>query len=87
MADRLVEAATLVFLSDPSDIVLYYRMGKDKDGLNIYRTIRGTNSVEGGVHMTVRCVFGSLQASPELAECLLLNWILRRNCTVDMFIS
>ena len=87
MADRLVEAATLGFLSDPSDIVLYYRMGKDKDGLNIYRTIRGTNSVEGGVHMTVRRVFGSLQASPELAECLLLNWILCRNCTVDMFIS
>jgi hypothetical protein len=24
MADRLVEAATLGFLSDPSDVVLYY---------------------------------------------------------------
>jgi hypothetical protein len=85
MADRLVETATLGYLSDPSDIALYFRMGKDKDGLQIYRTIRGTNSVEGGVHMTVRRVFGSLQASPELAECLLLNWILRRNCMVFFF--
>ena len=87
MANRLVEAATLGYLSDPSDIALYFRMGKDKDGLHIYRTIRGTNSVEGGVHMTVRRVFGSLQASPELAECLLLNWILRRNCTVFSFFT
>jgi hypothetical protein len=54
----------------------------DQDGLSIYHTIRGTNSVEGGVHMAVRRVFGSLQASPELAECLLLNWTLRRNKTV-----
>jgi len=32
--------------------------------------------------MTIRRVFGSLQASPELAECILMNWILRRNCSV-----
>ncbi|KAJ6557976.1 hypothetical protein B0H19DRAFT_1291330 [Mycena capillaripes] len=53
--------------------------GRDRDGLNIYRTIRGTNSLEGGFHMTVRRIFGSLRASPELAECLLINWILCRN--------
>jgi hypothetical protein len=29
--------------------------------------------------MAIRRVFGSLQASPELAEALLLNWILRHN--------
>ena len=87
MADHLVEAATLGYLSDPSDIALYFRIGKDKDGLHIYHTIRGTNSVEGEVHMTVCHVFGSLQASPKLAECLLLNWILHHNCTVFFFIS
>ncbi|KAF5382845.1 hypothetical protein D9757_007324 [Collybiopsis confluens] len=82
MADRLLETARQGFLSDPDGISLYYIMATDKDGLTIYRTVRGTNSVEGGVHMAVRRVFGSLQASPELAECLLLNWILRRNRTV-----
>ena len=87
MAARLIDTARLGFLSDPVGISLYYRMGIDKDGLTIYRTIRGTNSVEGGVHMTIRRVFGSLQASPELAECILANWILRRNCSVSFFPS
>lgn len=84
MSERLLETARLGFLSDPPGISLYYRMATDRDGLTIYRTIRGTNSVEGGVHMTIRRVFGSLQASPELAECLLLNWILRRNKSVGV---
>ena len=87
MADRLLETARLGFLSDPPGIPLYYKMGTDKDGLTIYCTIWGTNSVEGGVHMAVRWVFGSLQASPELAECLLLNWILRHNLMVCSFFA
>jgi hypothetical protein len=87
MAARLIDTARLGFLSDPVGVSLYYRMGIDKDGLTIYRTIRGTNSVEGGVHMTIRRVFGSLQASPELAECILANWILRRNCSVCLISS
>jgi len=82
MSERLLDTARRGFVSDPPGIPLYYRMGTDRDGLTVYRTIRGTNSVEGGVHMAVRRVFGSLQASPELAECLLLNWMLRRNKTV-----
>jgi hypothetical protein len=76
---RLIQTAKLGFVSDPDGKSLFIRMGTDRDGLPLYRTIRGTNSVEGGVHMAVRRVFGSLQASPELAECLLLNWILRCN--------
>jgi hypothetical protein len=79
MVQHLLETVRKGYLSDPSGISLYYLMGKDRDGLNIYRTIRGTNSVEGGVHMAIRRIFGSLQASPELAECLIINWILRRN--------
>jgi len=66
MSERLLDTARRGFLSDPLGIPLYYRMGIDRDGLTVYRTIRGTNSVEGGVHMAVRRVFGSLQASPEL---------------------
>jgi hypothetical protein len=75
MADRLLDTAHRGFLSDPPGISLYYQMGIDKDGLPLYRTVRGTNSVEGGVHMAIRRVFGSLQASPELAEALIINWI------------
>lgn len=88
MASRLLETARLGFLSDPIGTQLYYIMGKDRDNLNIYRTVRGTNSVEGGVHMTIRRVFGSLKASPELAESVLINWIFRRNQSVcDFFVQ
>lgn len=83
MATRLLETARRGLLSDRIGMSLFFRMCTDRDGLTVYRTIRGTNSVEGGVHMTVRRVFGSLQASPELAECLLLNWIGHRNKKVS----
>lgn len=83
MAERLLDTARQGFLSDPKGIPLYFLMGVDQDGLQIYRTIRGTNSVEGGVHMAVRRIFGALQASPELAELILANWMLRRNKTVS----
>ncbi|KAF8995410.1 hypothetical protein BDZ89DRAFT_1149619 [Hymenopellis radicata] len=82
MATRLLETVRLGFLSDPPEIPLYYLMGKDRNGLNIYRTIRGTNSVEGGVHMAVRRVFGSLKASAQLSESVLVYWIFRRNQSV-----
>ena len=57
-------------------------MGVDRNDLNYYRTIRGTNSIEGGIHMPLRRTFGSLNASPELADALLCNWRDRRNTTV-----
>ena len=60
-------------------------VGGTRCRINLYRTIRGTNSIEGGLHMAVRRVFGSLRASPELTECLLINWILRRNKRVCPF--
>ncbi|KAJ7474233.1 hypothetical protein FB451DRAFT_1398222 [Mycena latifolia] len=82
MVHNLLQTARDGYLSDPPGIPLYYLMGKDRDGLNIYRTVRGTNSLEGGFHMVVRRIFGSLRASPELAECILINWILRRNMRV-----
>lgn len=85
MVQNLLQTAREGYLSDPPGIPLYYLMGKDRDGLNIYRTVRGTNSLEGGFHMVVRRIFGSLQASPELAECILINWILRRNMRVCFY--
>lgn len=85
MVVHLLDTVRKGYLSDPVGISLYYLMGKDRDRLNVYRTVRGTNSVEGGFHMAVRRIFGSLRASPELAECLMINWILRRNKRVAIF--
>jgi hypothetical protein len=79
MVKTLLETVKKGCFSDLPGISLYFLMGKDRDGLNLYRTARGTNSVEGGLHMVVHRVFGSLRASP---ECLLVNWILRRNMEV-----
>ncbi|KAJ7750416.1 hypothetical protein DFH07DRAFT_941871 [Mycena maculata] len=76
MAQHLLETVRKGYLSDPPDISLYHLMGKDRDGLNLYRTTRGTNSLEGGFHKN---------ASPELAECLLLNWISRHNTKVGFY--
>ncbi|KAJ7195718.1 hypothetical protein B0H12DRAFT_1169101 [Mycena haematopus] len=84
-ADTLLETARLGFVSDPPGIALYYVRGKDRDGLTLYRTIRGTNSVEGGVHMLIRRIFGSLRASPELTEATISNWFLRRNRSVGHY--
>ncbi|KAK1230322.1 hypothetical protein PQX77_006590, partial [Marasmius sp. AFHP31] len=83
--ENLLETVQLGLLSDPKDFPLYYLMGKDKDGLNRYRTIRGTNSIEGGVHMPLRRTFGSQSASPELAEALLGNQCHRRNTSIGEY--
>jgi hypothetical protein len=40
-------------------------------GLPIYRCIRGTNSLEGGVHQNVIRFFGSFNAIPRFADSLL----------------
>jgi hypothetical protein len=83
MAERLLVTAQLGFLSDPLDIPLYYLIGRDRDGLNIYRCIRGTNSVEGGWHMTLRRMFGSLGSASEFGEALIITFAYRRNITVS----
>jgi hypothetical protein len=82
MAERLLETVRLGFLSDPPGLPLYYIKGKDRDGLTVYRTIRGTNSVEGGIHMAIQRVFGSLRASPQMSDALIMNWMHRRNIRV-----
>ncbi|KIK54977.1 hypothetical protein GYMLUDRAFT_1021476 [Collybiopsis luxurians FD-317 M1] len=82
MAERLLETIRRGFLSDPKGLSLYFEMGHDHDGLFLYRCMRGTNSVEGGLHMPLRCFFGASLASTEGAEALLVNLIYRRNKTV-----
>ncbi|KIK58696.1 hypothetical protein GYMLUDRAFT_245792 [Collybiopsis luxurians FD-317 M1] len=85
VSNSLLETVHQGFLSDPPSIALYYIIGWDCDDLPLYRTIRGMNSIEGGVHMLICCIFGSLKASPELAVALLCNWILRCNQQVGHF--
>ncbi|KAK7448771.1 hypothetical protein VKT23_013502 [Stygiomarasmius scandens] len=84
-AQALIQTAKLGLLSDPPGFSLYHSVGVDRDGLTIYRCLRGTNSLEGGVHMTVRRDFGSLRASPELGDSLLANIRHRRNISVGTF--
>lgn len=86
-AAALIETARLGFLSDLPGLALYYLVGRDKDGLKLYRTVRGTNSVEGGVHKQIRRIFGSLHASLALTEAILGNWFLRRNRRVSFSIN
>jgi len=84
-AKNILQIAHLGLMSDPPGIALYYKMGVDKNGLSYYRSVRGTNSIEGGIHMPLRRTFGSLSASPELTDALLCNSRHRRNTTVGTF--
>ena len=84
-AKGLIRTAQLGLISDPPGYALYYKMGIDRDGLPYYRCIRGTNSIEGGIHMAICRAFGSLRGSPELSDALLCNIQYRRNATVGHF--
>jgi hypothetical protein len=84
-AKSIIRVAQLGLISDPPGYALYYKMGVDPDGLPYYRCVRGTNSVEGGIHMVIRRTFGSLRASPELSDALLCNIRHRQNAHVGYF--
>ncbi|KAJ7060532.1 hypothetical protein C8F01DRAFT_988939, partial [Mycena amicta] len=66
-------------VSDPNGYALYNRLSNDKNGLTIWHNSRGTNSLEGGVHMPVRHRFGSLGASVEMSVMLLSDFCYRKN--------
>ncbi|KAG2191722.1 hypothetical protein INT47_004709 [Mucor saturninus] len=44
-----------------------------------FKCVRGTNSLEGGVHQNIIRKFGSLGAEPELTDCALTEYRLRHN--------
>ena len=73
------------WISDPQGIPLYTLLGHDQHGLALYHCIRGTNSVEGGVHNPIRRNFASLNASVELADCLIADFRHRHNVDVGTF--
>lgn len=78
----ILEKAKKGHISDPPGIPLYVLRRHDSNGLPIYRCIRGTNSVEGSVHMVIRRVFGTLNGSVELSDSLLADWRHRHNIEI-----
>jgi hypothetical protein len=70
------------YCSDPPGISLYYVVGYDKDGLPLYRCIRGTNMTEGGVHTHLRSRLPTSGASVRHINAALKDFILRHNLVV-----
>ncbi|KAI8983910.1 hypothetical protein BDB01DRAFT_850553 [Pilobolus umbonatus] len=71
-------------VSDPVGIQLYRKIKTDKYGLSVYRCLRGTSSVEGGVHQNIIRKFGFFNSSPELANCALAEYRMRHNTEVGI---
>lgn len=65
-------------LSDPPGVSLYFKNGEDSDNLQIYRCIRGTNTVELW-HQYIEMRFGSWNAGPRFANAAMLVLADRRN--------
>ena len=81
-------------LSDPPNIPLYYQIGVDNKHANLplYRCVRGTNSVEGGVHHSGRrrlpiSGVSARHASTRLHDFVLMHNLVVRNNTYFIFIS
>ncbi|KAH8109627.1 hypothetical protein DFH11DRAFT_1474484, partial [Phellopilus nigrolimitatus] len=81
----VLEEVSLGYLSDPPGIPLYVLLHGDKNGSPRYRCLRGTNSVEGGVHMVIRRKFGSLNLSVKGADELMSDVRHRHNLDVGIF--
>ncbi|KAF8233296.1 hypothetical protein L208DRAFT_1458637 [Tricholoma matsutake] len=70
-AKSVLELAREGYLSDIQGVTLYEKGGIDKYGLQKWKCLHGTNSVEGGPHGDIYRKFGALHAGPRLAvNCL-----------------
>ncbi|THH17937.1 hypothetical protein EUX98_g9038 [Antrodiella citrinella] len=81
-AENVLENIRMGFYSDPLQIPLYQVNRKDKDGLPIYKCVRGTNGVEGGVHQNVIRRFAPFNASARLTVNILREYCSEHNLTV-----
>jgi hypothetical protein len=80
----VLKTVQLGHASDPPGIQLYYKTGfKDKYGSTLYRCIRGTNSLGGGVHQNLIRKFGFFGVDPELANAMLTEYRLRHDFDVS----
>ncbi|KAJ7705637.1 hypothetical protein B0H16DRAFT_1901821, partial [Mycena metata] len=89
IAKNILELIKNGFVSDPPGIQLYYCIGFDEKagGLAIYRCVRGTNMVEGGVHTHLLAKLPSHGASVRHMVACLLDFVLRHNLHVGHFNS
>lgn len=76
-ANSILHNVQMGWLADLDGIPMYVEEGVDSNGLTIYHCLCGTNSVEGAIHNPIRCSFASLNASPELGDCLVADF---RHC-------
>jgi hypothetical protein len=67
---NILEHCKMGCLSDPENVELYQKVGSDKNGLNLYRCIRGTNKAET-YHQKLIRRFSAFRASPRFADALL----------------
>lgn len=81
-AKGVLQAIRDGYVSDPADVELYVKESVDSEGLDKYRCLRGTNSVEGGCHQNLIRIFQCFNASPQIATCLLAEYVLRHNLNV-----
>ena len=83
VAKNVLQHVRLGDYSDPPDVSMYFEVGKDKNGLTLYRCCRGTNDVEGGVHQNLIRRFTSFNVSPRRAVNMLLDYVSAHNMQVS----
>jgi hypothetical protein len=84
VANRILKCIELGHVSDiQGGRLLYTEKGVDIRGLMRYRCSRGTNSVEGSVHMNIVRKFASYNAGPRLTDMALSDYRLCHNLDVS----
>ncbi|KIK78260.1 hypothetical protein PAXRUDRAFT_164440, partial [Paxillus rubicundulus Ve08.2h10] len=67
------------YYSDPLNVPLFFKIGKDGDGLTLYCCCHGTNDVEGGVHQNLIQRFQSFNISARRALNMILEYVVQHN--------
>ena len=70
-------------LSDIPSVSYYYPVGEDKDGLVLYKCLRGTSALEG-LHQKLRQLVRGFSTSPRLMKALLSTYLLRWNQNIEV---
>jgi hypothetical protein len=83
VAKNVLQHVQLGDYSDPPDVSMYFEVGKDRNGLTLYRCCRGTNDVEGGVHQNLIRRFTSFNVSPRRAVNMILDYVSAHNMQVS----
>lgn len=81
-AKLILEDIYMGLVSDPAGYSMYYEDNVDGDKLPLYRCIRGTNGLEGGIHQKMIARFGPYNASVLFSVGLMGEYVLRHNLDV-----